>query len=186
MRALSVDLDQRPPWSAELLARYPRATWSVQTSPTVRLWLDVHDEFRRECVALAMAGDDNREGRLAAQQLAVIAAPRLRGLVAHLAGHHEIEDYHYFPLLREAERRLAAGFDLLANDHVLLRADIERALAALDELNAAAHAAATGTAATGHAADRYVSESDRFFRRLLRHFGDEEDLIIPLLLERGA
>jgi hypothetical protein len=185
MRDLSVDLDQRPPRSAELLARHPRATWSVQTSPTVRLWLDVHDEFRRQCVALTMAGDDSREGRLPAPELAVVAAPRLRGMVAHLAGHHEIEDHHYFPLLREAEPQLARGFDLLAGDHALLREAIERALAALDELIAAAHAAAPGTA-TRHAADSYVRESDRLFRRLVRHFSDEEELIIPLLLERGG
>jgi len=151
-----------------------------------QVWLEVHDEFRRECVALTMAGDDAREGRRAARELAVLAAPRLRGLVAHLHGHHEIEDHHYFPTFRETERRLSAGFDLLARDHVLLREHIERALAALGELVAAADASGGSAAAARHAVERYVSESDQLYRRLVRHLSDEEDLIIPLLLERDA
>jgi len=169
-----------------LLERHPRATWSAQTSPTVQFWLEVHDSFRRECVALAMAGDDGRGGRLTARELAAVSAPRLRAMVGHLHGHHEIEDYHYFPTFREAEPRLAPGFDLLANDHALLHADIARALGALSELVAAADASAPGAAAAQHAADRYLRESDMLYRRLIRHLGDEEDLIIPLLLERGT
>jgi hypothetical protein len=187
-RCLSVDPDQRPTWSAELgalLERHPRTTWSAQTSPTVQFWLDVHDEFRRECVALTMAGDSARDARLTARDLAALAAPRLRAMVAHLHGHHEIEDHHYFPTFREAQPRLAPGFDLLANDHVRLDADIEAAVAALAALVTAAGAPGADAAAR-HATERYVGESDRLFRRLVRHLGDEEDLIIPLLLERGV
>ncbi len=168
-----------------LLERHPRATWSAQTSPTVLQWLEVHDDFRREGVALTLAGDDCRNGRLAVRELATLAAPRLHGMVGRLHGHHEVEDYHYFPAFREAEQRLVPGFDLLANDHVLLHADMERALAALTDLVAAADATAAGAAAARHAADRYVRESDALCRRLVRHLSDEEDLVIPLLLERG-
>jgi hypothetical protein len=186
---LSVDPDQPAAWSAELgrlLERHPRALWSAQTSPTVQFWLEVHDGFRRESVALTMTGEDCREGRVAARDLAVIAAPRLRGMVARLSGHHEIEDYHYFPTFRDAAPRLAPGFDLLANDHALLHDDIAGALGALTELVAAAEASQAGAAAVRHATDRYLRDSERLCRRLVRHLSDEEDLIIPLLLERGA
>jgi hypothetical protein len=185
---LSLDPDE-PAWSAELRAlreRHPRASWISQGSATVRFWLDVHDEFRRECVALTLAADDCREGRLAAHALAVLAAPRVRGLVANLHGHHEIEDHHYFPTLREADRRLAPDFDLLAADHALIEQDIVRALAALGDLVSAAGAPAAEASAARHAAERYVRESGRLCRRLVRHLSDEEDLVIPLLLERGA
>ena len=47
--------------------------------------------------------------RSSAAQLAVIAAPRLRGLIAAMHGHHQIEDFHYFPAFRRTEPRLAAG-----------------------------------------------------------------------------
>ncbi len=176
-------------WSAELrvlLERHPRASWPAQGSATVQLWLEVHDGFRRECVALSRAGDDCREGRLSARELAVVAAPRLRGMVARLHGHHEIEDHHYFPTLAGAERHLARDFDLLTADHALLQEEIGRALAALDGLVAAADAPAAEAPAVGHAVDRYVRDSDRLCRRLVRHLSDEEDLVIPLLLERGA
>ena len=46
------------------------------------------------------------------------AGPRLQTLLGNLHGHHQIEDHHYFPVFRQAEPRLAAGFGLLANDHV--------------------------------------------------------------------
>jgi hypothetical protein len=186
--ALSVDPEQPAAWSAELarrLERHPRALWSEQASPTVRFWLEVHDGFKRECVALTMTGDDYREGRIAARQLAVVAGQRLRGMVGHLLGHHEIEDYHYFPTLREAEPRLARGFDLLASDHAQLHAGIDAALAALADLTSA-DASGAGAAALRHAADIYRRDSDALSRRLVRHLSDEEDLIIPLLLDRGA
>ena len=151
----------------------------------MRFWLEVHDEFRRECVALTMAAEDCRDGRIAARDLAVIAGPRLRGMVGRLRGHHEIEDYHYFPTFRAAEPRLAPGFDLLASDHVRLHADIEAALAALGELVAVADSS-PGAPAVRHAADLYLRLGDQLSRRLVRHLSDEEDLIIPLLLERGG
>ena len=35
------------------------------------------------------------------------------------------------------------------------------------------------------AADHYGNASDRLLGRLMRHLADEEDLIIPLILDRG-
>ena len=34
-------------------------------------------------------------------------------------------------------------------------------------------------------ADAYADNGDALFRQLDRHLGDEEDLIIPLILDRG-
>jgi hypothetical protein len=184
---VSAESDQRPPWRAALealLERHPSATWRAQQSPTAHFWLEIHDEFRRECVALTTMGDNWRDGRITPPELAVIAAPRLRGMVAHLHGHHEIEDYHYFPTFREAERLLAPGFDLLAADHTRLAGDIDGAITTLRELGAAA-GTPPGVAAR-QAADLYVAAADRLFRHLVRHLADEEDLIIPLLLDRAV
>jgi hypothetical protein len=185
---LSVDPDERT-WSSDLrvlLERHPRASWISRGTPTARFWLDVHDEFRRECVALTIAADDGREGRLRAHELAVVARPRVRGLVVNLHGHHEIEDHHYFPTLRDADRRFAADFDLLAADHALIDRHVALAVTALDALVGAADAPAAEAAAARHAAERYAREIGELCRRLVRHLSDEEDLIIPLLLERGV
>jgi hypothetical protein len=104
-------------------------------------------------------------------------------MVAQLRGHHEMEDFHYFPSFSAADARLAPGFERLAADHALLHEDVERALAALRDLRAAASNEALAAAARA-VADRYLDASDRLYRRLRRHLDDEEDLVVPLLLER--
>jgi hypothetical protein len=183
-------LDSRGGWPKELLVlleRHPRSTWPAQRSASVTFWLEIHDHFRRDCVGLELAADDYRDHRRSASQLAVIAEPRLRGLIAGLHGHHQIEDFHYFPAFRRAEPRLARGFDLLESDHADLQRDVDAALGALKELRAAAESSTEGTAMAPHAlaADRYIDAANRLCRRLCRHLSDEEDLVVPILLEGG-
>lgn len=177
---MSDDLDERSSWPAELrylLERHPRTTWSQATSPSAAFWLEVHAHFRHDCAALEDAYVDLRGGRMQPQRFAAAAGQRLRSLVGGLHGHHQIEDYQYFPAFRRREPRLAQGFDTLERDHERLHADIGAALDALRELEAAAHAA---TAAL--AAQRFGDAATRLCRRLRRHLDDEEDLVVPLLL----
>jgi hypothetical protein len=186
---LTLDIDERNGWPVELrvlLERYPRASWRDQRSAGASFWLSIHDGFRREAAELDRLNEDFRAGRITVHELAVHASPRLRNLIAHLHGHHEIEDFHYFPAFREAERRLAAGFDALARDHEKLQLDIGAAAAAADALMMAAHSAEPASAAHTLAAERYESASGALFERLLRHLTDEEDLIIPLLIDRQS
>src|SRR5687767_1635971 len=102
-------------------------------------------------------------------------------------GHHQIEDFEYFPEFRRAEPRLAAGFDRLEREHAGLSRAVEAAAAALVELRAAAERPAEpATAATPKlAAQRYVDAAANLSADLLRHLSDEENLVVPLLLERG-
>jgi hypothetical protein len=185
---LSAEPDGRR-WPAELtflLERHPRPTWPARRSASVEFWLAVHERLRRDCAGLAALADDYRAGRQPAPQLAVVAAPRLRGLVAAMHGHHQIEDVEYFHAFRRTEPRLARGFDLLEQEHAELNADVDAALAALGELRAAAERAAQAAAATlALAAQRYVEITERLCERLLHHLSDEEDLVVPLLLEHA-
>jgi len=182
--------DSNGNWPGELLfllERRPRASWPTARSATAAFWLDVHERLRRDATGLDAAGDEYRSGRSSPAQLAVIAAPRLRGLVAAMQGHHQIEDFEYFPEFRRAEPRLAAGFDRLEREHALLGRSIDAALAALAELHAAVERRAEpATAATLKlAAQRYVDAAATLSADLLRHLHDEENLVVPLLLERG-
>jgi len=102
-------------------------------------------------------------------------------MVAGLRNHHEIEDFEYFPAFRALEPKLAPGIDVLAKDHARLQRHVDDALAALSELLAAAASDAKGTP---QVTDRYAARTDELCRALTRHLDDEEDLIIPLLLER--
>jgi hypothetical protein len=154
----------------------------------VVFWLDVHERLRRDAAGLEAASEDYRSGRSTASQLAVIAAPRLRGLIAAMQGHHQIEDFEYFPEFRRAEPRLAAGFDRLEREHAGLIGSVDAALAALADLRAAAALPTEAQAAATPqlAAQRYVDAAAKLAADLLSHLIEEENLVVPLLLERGA
>ena len=189
-RLASLSADSNGNWPDELLfllERHPRAAWPSARSATAAFWLDVHERLRRDAAGLDAAGDDYRRGSSSPVELAVIAAPRLRGLVAAMHGHHQIEDFEYFPEFRREEPRLARGFDRLEREHTSLNRNVEAALAALAELRAAAELAAEPAAAAALklAAQRYVDAAAALTVDLLRHLHDEENLVVPLLLERG-
>jgi hypothetical protein len=187
---LSFDLDQRRSWPAELrvlLERHPRDTWSAAPSVGARFWLEIHDHFRHDSVGLETLAGDFHEGRKTAEQLAVMAAPRLRSMAANLHGHHEIEDFHYFPAFRRADRRVAPGIDLLEKDHAELQRTIDSALGSLQELLAAINLATKTSTSSGDpamlAARQYAAATSKLCRHLCRHLSDEEDLVVPLLIE---
>jgi hypothetical protein len=189
---LSSDLDRRHGWPSELrvlLDRHPRPTWTERRAADVLFWLEIHDHFRRDCVDLERMACDYREGHRTAAEIAVVAGPPLRALVAALHGHHQIEDHHYFPVFRTAAPRLATGFDLLAKDHLELARDISATAAALRELRTAvgrAGPAIDASATAALAARHYAAAASRLSLRLCRHLRDEEDLVVPLLLEQAA
>lgn len=174
-------------WPAEIerfLERHPRATWPTSQSAAATFWLEVHDHLRRDSAGLTAASTDYRGSP---SQLAAVAAPRLRGLVAAMHGHHQIEDFHYFPALRRAEPTLAAGFDRLEREHVSLNRSIDAALAALRELHAAVGTPAvpSSPSTVQLAVQRYVDAAAALRRELEAHLNDEENLVVPLLIEHG-
>ena len=171
-----------PPYLTLLLERHPRTTWSRAASSSAAFWLEVHAHLRRDAAGIELAADDYARGQTSPTQLAVIAAPRLRGLVARMHGHHQIEDTLYFPAFRSEEPRLAAGFDRLEHGHRKLNAGVEAALAALAELRAAAERSAE-PATLQLAAARYIDAAAALCRSLLVHLDEEENLVVPLLIE---
>jgi hypothetical protein len=178
------DNDGWPAHAKILLERHPRASWPGGRSASAAFWLEVHEHLRRDAAGLLAAGNDHRGSP---QRLAVVAAPRLNGLIAAMHGHHQIEDFHYFPTFRRTEPRLAAGIDRLERDHASLGRRIDAALAALGELRAAAQPSELPEALTTMqlAAARYVDAAAALCAELTRHLDDEENLVVPLLLESG-
>ena len=130
------------------------------------------------------AGDELRR-RSSAAQLAVIAAPRLRGLVAAMHGHHQIEDFQYFPAFRRAEpRSRAASTGSSASMWTCATASTPRSRRS-PSCSAAAERSKPKPATLRFAAERYVDAAAALCSSLLRHLDDEEDLVVPLLIERG-
>lgn len=167
-----------------LLARYPRERWRGHSNlgEMARFWLARHDMFRELGRMLDAATKDFREGELAAAEFSVFFAPRLQFFLEQLNDHHYVEDHHYFPLFRAAEAKLSTGIDLLEDDHAVLHAHIT---ASVEAANAFLRALADGGDAQARAAEAYAVASGALIGGLTRHLTDEEDLIVPLILDRG-
>ena len=108
--------------------------------------------------------------------------PRLQFLLEQLNVHHQIEDYHHFPRLRAADERLARGFDILEHDHHAIHADMA---ATAEAANAMLRALQSDADTLRRRGDDYAAASGALLGGLVRHLDDEEDLIVPLILDRG-
>lgn len=182
-----LDLDTRAGWPDELrfyLERYPRPLWPghANLGEMARFWLQIHDGFRDLGGALRAKTIDFREGRSPPEEFRGWLAPRLQTLLSHLHGHHQIEDYQFFPLFSEAEPRLVRGFEVLEHDHEQIH---ETIVGVVEAANTLLRAAPADLDLLRRSGDAYADHGDALFRRLDRHLGDEEDLIIPLILDRG-
>jgi hypothetical protein len=180
------DLASRTELPADLRAlveKFPRATWRdhANLGATARFWLSRHAMFRELGRALKDSTQSFRDGAVAPPEFLRFFAPRLSFFLEGLEGHHHIEDLHYFPLFRAAEARLSHGFDLLEGDHDA----IHRQIAAVVETANRMIQAFGDAERRLSLADRHAGEADRLLAMLLRHLDDEEDLIVPIILQHG-
>jgi hypothetical protein len=180
-------LDTRTGWPQDLrvlVDQYPREVWPghANLGEMARFWLQRHDGFRQLGRALQTATGDFRSGLITPRDFQNWFAPRLQHFLGQLHEHHNVEDFHYFPLFRAAEERLARGFDVLENDHEVIHAAI---LATVESANGLLQSLEKDADAQRFAGDGYAEVSDRLLKQLLQHLGDEEDLIIPVILDRG-
>jgi hemerythrin HHE cation binding domain-containing protein len=180
-------LASRSGWPEDLrvlIARYPREQWAghVNLGGMARFWLSRHAMFRDLAGMLTGITNDFREGRMPAAEFPRQFAPRLQFMLQQLDLHHYIEDHHHFPVFRAADERLARGFDVLENDHGAIHDDMERTAHAANDL---LRAVGNDKDAWLPAGDKYADASAALLRGLMRHLDDEEDLIVPLILDRG-
>lgn len=180
-------LASRNGWPEEmrhLIARYPREGWDSHANlgSMARFWLSRHAMFRELAGMLTTITGDFREGRLAPSDFPKLFVPRLQFTLQQLDLHHYIEDHHHFPIFRAADKRLARGFDVLENDHEAIHADME---CTADAANMLLRAIGGDADALRLAGDRYAEAGGALLAGLMRHLDDEEDLIVPLILDRG-
>ena len=184
---MTLDLDLRTGWPDDLkllIERYPREAWQghANLGELARFWLSIHDGFRQAGLGLARAAAEYREGRMSAAEYRTWFRPRLQTFLGHLEGHHTIEDYQFFPVFGRAEPRLLRGFEVLETYHENIHAAMETAFEAA---NAFLRADEADRDAMLRAGDAYATAGQALLRKLARHLEDEEDLIIPLILDRG-
>ncbi len=180
-------LVRRSGWPEDLrvlLACFPREQWEghANLGEMARFWLSRHAMFRELAAIIQALETQFREGALSPAEFPRYLVPRLQFLLSQLNVHHQIEDLHYFPIFRAADSRLAPGFDVLEGDHHAIHVDMERTAQAA---NALLHALAGEPQALRCCGDDYASASGSLLKGLIRHLDDEEDLIVPLILDRG-
>jgi iron-sulfur cluster repair protein YtfE (RIC family) len=179
-------LGKRTGWPEELrhlLIRYPREVWTghANLGQMAQFWLDRHNMFRELTEALLQATHQLREGKVPPEQFRQWFAPRMNFLLGELQTHHMIEDQHYFPVFTRAETSLLKGFEILENDHEMIHHGLEDLARSAQIL---ANAVDGDTPLLMKASDGFADVSDGFLKILRQHLADEEDLIIPVILDR--
>jgi iron-sulfur cluster repair protein YtfE (RIC family) len=180
-------LESRAGWPADLrllVDRYPREAWDTHANlgALAQFWLQRHDMFREIGAALTDATTAFREGTASIEDFRAWFPPRLQFFLQQLNSHHQVEDLHYFPVFQAAEARLAHGFDVLETDHNVIHAQIA---ATVESANAFLRTPVNDRDPLRRTGERHVETSGALLRLLTRHLADEEDLIIPLILDRG-
>jgi hypothetical protein len=179
-------LASRSGWPEDLrllVARFPREQWDghANLGEMARFWLSRHAMFRELSGNIADVTAAFLKGDLPAADFPRQLVPRLQFMLSQLNTHHQIEDLHYFPIFRAAEERLARGFDVLEGDHHAIHDDMA---ATAETANALLRALAEKSDARAQA-HAYARASGSLLKGLVRHLDDEEDLIVPLILDRG-
>lgn len=169
---------------AYLREAYPQPQWRAHSNfgELASFWLQVHDSLRQQGGELARLTTALRAGAVATADFQRAFVPRLNHFLQHLDGHHRIEDSAYFPRFRALDPRMLPGFALLENDHEIIHAAL---LASVDSARALIAALAAPGDAGRFAADTHAAAADRLAALLDRHLADEEELVIPAMLEHG-
>jgi hypothetical protein len=167
-----------------LVERYPREQWDAHANlgDMARFWLSRHAMFRELSAAIEEIAAQFRAERLPPGEFARQFVPRLQFMLSQLNVHHQVEDLHYFPIFRAADAGLARGFDVLEGDHHHIHGDMARTA---ETANALLRTLQAGGDSLRKASDAYEDASGTLLKGLVRHLDDEEDLIVPLILDRG-
>ncbi len=167
-----------------LVRQYPREDWESHANlgEMARFWLQRHDMFRKLDRLIREGTEEALDNGAEATRFKPWLARYLQFFLGQLEGHHQIEDHHYFPIFRQAEPRLLRGFEILESDHDALHHAIEEIVGQANTLLGHPDSDAAGFRT---ALGRFRDTQTVMGRDLIRHLDDEEDLVVPLILDRG-
>lgn len=167
-----------------LLPDYPREGWlsHADLGEHTRFWLAIHRSFRQMGKQLTDSSNAYESGVVSGEQFRLATAPRLQQFLGSLDHHHRIEDHLFFPKFMEAEKRLVPGIELLEADHTVIDAEVHHMI---DVANALLRTAASDTDGLKRNGEKFAISSRRIVKLLARHLDDEEEIVVPLILDRG-
>ncbi len=165
-----------------LRAKYPRDVWNghANLGAWVQFWLERHGMFRKLGAALSDACEQLQGRHIELNQFTPWFAPRSEFLLGHLDLHHRIEEFHLFPVFAQAEPALNHGFALLESDHQAIHILVDTFQGTSERLMATSVDDRDGAQRTGEETAHTLSA---LLRGLTAHLDDEEDLIVPIVLD---
>lgn len=164
-----------------LLKTCPRDEWRGHANfdGLTEFWLERHRGFRELVSHILGETESVLKDELDTPTFATRLYRHGSLFVGQLHEHHNVEDVHYFPLLLQFDRRLARGFEILDRDHVVLDGELHRFTENTNTVLRALQADSLEKAALS----RYRDGISTLDGLLDRHLLDEEEIVIPTILE---
>jgi len=168
---------------AFLLPAHPRSTWESHPNngQWCQFWLARHTMFREFGEGLRDACEKLEFAQVDPQGFHDWFMPRASFFLGELDTHHKVEEYHYFPLLARADARMEKGIALLEGDHTTIH---DRLRGAYDTIVALDAAIRDKPDEVMGLVPRMRDDLERLDKGLQRHLDDEEDLVVPIILDR--
>ncbi|MBL4645556.1 MAG: dihydrodipicolinate reductase [Hyphomicrobiales bacterium] len=167
-----------------LLEEYPRENWENNRgfNGLIKFWLERHMMFRQLLDSMVNDTQAVLDKKMEQERYAA-RFTRYGGMfVGELHGHHNIEDHHYFPILKTYDPRLERGFEILDKDHHVLDHNLDRFTKDANAMLQLIAGKKNARNKIGAMEPRLV-ELNKF---LDRHLVDEEEIIVPVILKYGA
>lgn len=171
-----------------LFNKHPRETWAEDSglAGAGETWLSNHKFFRAMTMKIYEDLTSLRDEAETTHDTGPSFHRHTRSLISGLDSHHRVEDGHYFPTFKKAEPRLTQGFEILEADHLMIHdAIIEFDTTARNFLRRIGQSEGPMGSHARVATDKAIDDLKRFGGLLRQHLTDEEDLVIPLILERA-
>ena len=163
-----------------LAENYPATSWETHPnfSDLASFWLERHSMFCeviKHIKNLSLSKIDDRETERFQAELS-----RYSGLfLEQLHGHHTIENQHFCPQLSKLDPRLDRAFEILESDH-------EELYFCINEFGDKTNLVLMNGQDKDQDSDNinHLFETHVNFEKFLhRHLTDEEEIIVPLILE---
>ncbi|WP_254919106.1 hemerythrin domain-containing protein [Oceanicola sp. 22II-s10i] len=165
-----------------LLRAHPRETWPDHPNfaRSVQNWMGAHATFRT--LASYVTEDTARflDKEIDERTYAHTLAKYGHILIRNLHGHHTWEDRTFFPELGAAEGRLQRGLDILEADHEALDATLDSFARGANRVVQLAQLSPVDVAREVPGVEK---DAATIAALLDRHLADEEDLVVPIILE---
>jgi hemerythrin-like domain-containing protein len=168
----------------QLCVKYPRESWNIHPNlgERAKFWLSRHEMFREVIMMLEKSCQKLSGDLISVEEFSQWFIPRLSFLLNHLDLHHEVEEFHLFPIFAAAEPKLMYGFSILESDHQSIHLSADSLKTELKTLFEFKNKPRDEVRRTGeNSTNKFMTLS----KGLMSHLYDEEDLIVPIVLDHS-